>query len=246
MRLGNHCASGKDAFLLCSHWERKQTPVFLDVIILTYNMGMTKEAFLAADFGSVIGASLQLLDSHAAIYVISQNVKSATVRYNFTPRLREKPFTMFFVCQKHYCSMCSFMDNSQNCNVQQVEFYFPDAANRRGLSAGLRAYRKRIKRIVCDCSCRFLNLIVKEIAAGESLVKMCITLTDMILKSALRITKSDCLMCYDVNRYNTLHSISIAQNNKALCLQFTVQRFVSSCAYFQYFWEYFCVVRHVK
>ncbi len=32
-------------------------------------------------------------------------------------------------------------------------------------------------------------------------------------------------MCYYVNRY-TLHSISIAQNNKALCLQFTVQRLV--------------------
>lgn len=72
-------------------------------------------------------------------------------------------------------------------------------------------------------------------SSGESLVKMCITLTDMSLKSALRITKSDCLMCYDVNRYNTLHSISIAQNNKALCLQFTVQRFVLSCACFQYF-----------
>lgn len=34
-------------------------------------------------------------------------------------------------------------------------------------------------------------------------------------------------MCYDVNRY-TLHSISIAQNNKALCLQFTVQRLMFS------------------
>lgn len=31
----------------------------------------------------------------------------------FTPSLK-KPSTMFFICQKHFCSMCSLMDNSSH------------------------------------------------------------------------------------------------------------------------------------
>lgn len=118
--LGKPLHNGKRSIFLLFSLGWKHTLVLLVVIFTTTKnstMGMTKEAVLAADFDSVIRASLQLLilDSHAAIYMwISLNVKSATVRYSFTSRLLKKPSTMFFICQKHFCSMCSLMDISSH------------------------------------------------------------------------------------------------------------------------------------
>lgn len=76
--------------------------------------------------------------------------------------------------------------------------------------------------LVCDC----FNLDSDgNRSDGESLV-ICITLTDTSLKAVVENNqRGGCLMCNDVNRY-TLHSISIAQNNKALCLQSMVQRLI--------------------
>lgn len=238
VHLGNHCASGKDSFLLCSLWERKQTLVFLDVIILTYNMGMTKVAFLAADFDCTISASLQLLDTNAAICDFTKcETCYCGIELHFTPS-RWHPFTMFFICQKHYCSMWLFMGNSsQNCNVLYSKWsLFSGRCERMSFVCRFTLLVKENQTYSSWLFMSFSNLDSEGNSSdGESLVKMCITLTDMSLKSALRTTKSDCLMCYDVNRYYTLHSISIALNNKALCLQLTVQRFVLFCARFHCF-----------
>lgn len=92
-----------------------------------------------------------------------------------------------------------------------------------GFYLNMQVYRlieRKKNPLVCDC----FNLDSEgNRSDGESLV-ICITLTDMSLKAVVEGNqRGGCLMCYDVNRY-TLHSISIAQNNKALCLQFMVQR----------------------
>lgn len=77
MPLGNHCTIGKRSIFLLFSLGKKTNPCRLGCNIhkeqKNNNMGMTKEAVLAADFDSVIGASLQLLilDSHAAILYVN-------------------------------------------------------------------------------------------------------------------------------------------------------------------------------
>lgn len=73
--LGKPLHSGKISIFLLFSLGKKTNPCRLGCNIhkeqKNNNMGMTKEAVLAADFDSVIRASLQLLilDLHAAIYM---------------------------------------------------------------------------------------------------------------------------------------------------------------------------------